>query len=175
MIPVETNRFVETSGPLQTINFGVKEHNMQHLMSILRDQLYSDKKLAPIREYSCNAVDANIENGKKDVPIKVTLPNENFHELKIRDYGKGLSYEEMVNIFCSYGESTKRNSNDYIGQLGIGSKSGFAYGDNFMVTSYKHGKKEVYTCVLDKSGIGSLINLISSFFLDILTNCIHLI
>lgn len=155
----ENNRFVTTVGNFETVEFAVQRHNMRHLMSILRDQLYSDKKLAPIREYSCNAYDANVENGKKDVPIKVTLPTTLFPEWKVRDYGKGVSYEDMKNIFCSYGESTKRNSNDFIGQLGIGSKSGFAYGDNFLVTSYMDGKKITYNCVLDKSGVGALLHL----------------
>lgn len=155
----ENNRYVTTVGNFETVEFAVQRHNMRHLMSILRDQLYSDKKLAPIREYSCNAYDANVENGKKDVPIKVTLPTTLFPEWKVRDYGKGVSYEDMKNIFCSYGESTKRNSNEFIGQLGIGSKSGFAYGDNFLVTSYMDGKKITYNCVLDKSGVGALLHL----------------
>lgn len=159
MKTVENNRFVTTVGNFETAEFVVQRHNMRHLMSILRDQLYSDKLLAPIREYSCNAYDANVENGKKDTPIKITLPNSLFPEFKIRDYGKGLTYSEMVNIFCSYGESTKRNSNDFIGQLGIGSKSGFAYGDNFLVASYIDGKKTTYNCVLDKSGVGALLHL----------------
>lgn len=158
MKTLENNRFVTNVGELKPVEFTVQRHNMRHLMSILRDQLYSDKKLAPIREYSCNAYDANVENGKKDVPIKVTLPTTFFPELKIRDYGKGLSYEEMVGIFCSYGESTKRNSNEFIGQLGIGSKSGFAYGDNFLVTSYNNGVKSTYNCALDSSGVGTLIH-----------------
>lgn len=155
----ENNRFVTTVGNFESVEFEVQRHNMRHLMSILRDQLYSDKTLAPIREYSCNAYDANVENGKKDVPIKVTLPTTLFPEFKVRDYGKGISYENMKNIFCSYGESTKRNSNEFIGQLGIGSKSGFAYGDNFLVTSYMNGKKITYNCVLDKSGVGALLHL----------------
>lgn len=155
----ENNRFVTTVGNFESVEFAVQRHNMRHLMSILRDQLYSDKTLAPIREYSCNAYDANVENGRNDVPIKVTLPTTLFPEFKVRDYGKGISYEDMKNIFCSYGESTKRNSNEFIGQLGIGSKSGFAYGDNFLVTSYMDGKKTTYNCVLDKSGVGALIHL----------------
>ena len=97
----ENNRFVTTVGNFETVEFAVQRHNMRHLMSILRDQLYSDKKLAPIREYSCNAYDANVENGKRDVPIKVTLPTTQFPEWKVRDYGKGVSYEDMKNIFCS--------------------------------------------------------------------------
>lgn len=159
MIIEDNKRFVKTTGNFQTADFAVKSNNMLHLMSILRDQLYSDKMLAPIREYSCNAYDANIENNKKDTPIRVTMPNSHFPEFKIRDYGKGLTYDEMVNIFCSYGESTKRTSNEYVGQLGIGSKSGFAYGDNFLVTSYKDNTKTVYNCVLDKAGAGSLLQL----------------
>lgn len=137
--------------------FLVKRKNMSQLMSILRDQLYSNKKLAPIREYSCNAYDANVEAGRKDTPIMVTLPNAMFPTLKIRDNGKGLSYDDIINIYCSYGESTKTNSNEMVGHLGIGSKSAFAYTDSFIVTSFFEGTRTVYSCVLDESGVGSVI------------------
>lgn len=137
--------------------FLVKRKNMSQLMSILRDQLYSNKKLAPIREYSCNAYDANVEAGKKTTPIMVTLPNSLIPTLKIRDNGKGLSYYDIINIYCSYGESTKTNSNEMVGHLGIGSKSAFAYGDSFIVTSFFEGTRTVYSCALDESSAGSVI------------------
>ena len=161
MKTVESDRFVTNSTDFKTKTFGIKSHNLSHIISIVRDQIYSDKILAVIREYSCNACDANVMNGKPTVPIIVTLPSKLSPEFKVRDFGGGLSEQEIEDIFISYGESTKRNTNDAIGTLGIGSKSGFAYGDNFIVTSYNNGMKTVYDCILDKTNVGNCIELLS--------------
>lgn len=161
MKTVESDRFVTNSTDFKTKTFGIKSHNLSHIISIVRDQIYSDKILAVIREYSCNACDANVMNGQPTVPIIVTLPSKLSPEFKVRDFGGGLSEQEIEDIFISYGESTKRNTNDAIGTLGIGSKSGFAYGDNFIVTSYNNGMKTVYDCILDKTNVGNCIELLS--------------
>lgn len=158
---IESSRFVENSTNFTTKTFGIKSKNLSHIIHIIRDQIYSDKILAVIREYSCNAYDANVMNGKADEPIVVTLPSVMNPEFKVRDFGGGLSDKDIEEIFISYGESTKRNTNDAIGTLGIGAKSGFAYGDNFIVTSYNNGIKTVYDCVLDKTNVGSCLTLLS--------------
>lgn len=160
MKTITNSRSLENSPNLPATSFGIKSKNLQHIIGILRDDIYSDKILAVIREYSCNAYDANVEAGNKNVPIKVYMPSRLSPELKIRDFGKGLSEQDIVDIYTSYGESTKRESNDVIGQLGIGSKSGFAYGDNFLVTSYYNGKKTIYNAALDATGVGSMVKLI---------------
>jgi hypothetical protein len=115
------------------------------LMDIMSNKIYSDKPLAVIREYACNAADANTENGKADIPIHVSLPNRMEPVLKIRDGGKGLSNKEVLGTYIEYGNSTKRDSNAMIGFLGLGSKSGFAYGDSFVITSWHEGVKSVYS------------------------------
>ena len=158
---IETNRFVDNNTAFKTKTFGIKSKNLTHIISIIRDQIYSDKILAVIREYSCNAQDANVMNGKNSTPIVVTLPSKLSPEFKVRDFGAGLSEQDIEDIFISYGESTKRNTNDAIGTLGIGSKCGFAYGDNFIVTSYNNGIKTVYDCILDKSNVGNCLVLCS--------------
>ena len=50
---------------------------------ILSSTLYKDQKLAVVRETLCNAWDAHIEAGKTDLPIEITIDDE---ELRIRDY-----------------------------------------------------------------------------------------
>lgn len=147
-----TEQFKETS-------FGITGNGLSHIFGILRNQIYSDKIAAVIREYCCNAVDANMENGKGSIPIQVQLPTRLNAVFSCRDQGKGLTEQEISEIYCQYGESTKRHSNDYIGQLGIGSKSGFAYGDSFMVISRTKGKKTTYNAYLDPSGIGKIAKL----------------
>ena len=49
---------VEKSQGLKESFFKVSDKNVSHLFHILRNQLYSDKEAAVIREYVSNAVDA---------------------------------------------------------------------------------------------------------------------
>lgn len=120
------------------------------ILNILSSSLYSDKPKAVLREYGCNAFDANVEAGLGDTPIEVRLPNAIKQTCSIRDFGAGMTEEQIRRVFCRLGKSTKRNSNDFIGMLGIGSKAGFAYGDYFTVTSYSDGTKSIYNCFRDK-------------------------
>ena len=82
------------------------------------------------------------------------LPTKLEPHLTIRDYGKGLTPEQIENLFCSYGASSKRDSNDYTGCLGIGCKSAFAVTDSFTVTTFHGGKARTYNCYLDESEVG---------------------
>lgn len=127
-----------------------------HIMSILRDQMYSDKILAVLREYGSNAWDAHRMVGKMDLPINVTLPTMADPSLSIRDFGPGLSKDEVFTVFTQYGASTKRGSDTAVGMLGIGSKSGFAYSDSFTVISFYGGIKYSYVAVLDVSEKGRI-------------------
>jgi len=142
-------------------DFGIEESDLSHIMGILRSQIYSDKLLAVIREYSTNAVDANIEAGK-NVPINVQLPSIGDPTLSFRDYGYGLTDEEVCQLYVKYGASTKRNSNDYTGCLGIGCKAGFAYGDSFQVVSYTTNKITTWLARIDDSKRGTISMLNST-------------
>lgn len=117
---------------------------------MLSDTLYSDKIKAIIRELSCNAYDSQVVAGtidtKKTFIHLPTLLNPIF---KIRDYGTGMSHEQLLANFLTYGESTKDNSNEQIGCFGIGSKSPFAYTDSFVVISYYDGIENSYNVYLD--------------------------
>jgi len=112
--------------------------------SILSDGLYADKIKAVVRELSTNAYDAHVEAEKRQEPFLVHLPNRFESHFSIRDYGTGLSHEDCMHLYTTYFGSTKTDSNDAIGCLGLGSKSPFAYTDSFTVTSYFDGKKRVY-------------------------------
>lgn len=156
MKPNHTDREVSTSGVEARGEFQISVRHSAHIMSILRDQLYSDKVLAVLREYSANAWDAHREVGKNDVPIHVTLPTTLEPTLSIRDFGPGISHNDMFEIYAQYGESTKRTSNGQVGMLGIGSKSGFAYTDSFTITSWHQGKQRIYTALLDNDEKGTM-------------------
>lgn len=149
-------RPVERGGELKESTFGIQAGQEGHLFAILRDKLYSDKIMAVIREYSTNAVDAHVDAGKRDLPIKVEMPTRLSPELSIRDFGKGLSEDEIRELYVMYGTSTKRDTNDAVGQLGLGCKAGFAYGDQFMVISYFGGEKKTYNAYLDETDVGKI-------------------
>ena len=161
MIVTQSKANVVTQGVQGAVSFGIKQEGLAHIFNVLRNQLYSDKILAVLREYSCNAVDSHTEAGHNR-PIEVTLPSRLSLELKIRDYGIGLSETDIQEIYAFYGESTKRKSNSLIGQLGLGSKSAFAYGDNFVINSYYNGVKTIYNAYIDPSQIGQIAKLASA-------------
>jgi len=130
--------------------------NSAKAFSILSSGLYANKIRAIIRELSCNAVDSHTAAGKADTPFDVHLPNTLEPHFSIRDYGTGLSHEQVKNIYTTYFESTKTNSNAFIGALGLGSKSPFSYTDNFTVTAVKDGKKGIYTAFINEAGVPSI-------------------
>lgn len=126
---------------------------------ILSSGLYSNKPLAIIRELSCNAYDAHIAAGKDNVPIKVKLPNRLSPTLEIRDEGTGLSHENVLTLYTTYFDSTKQDSNDFIGALGLGSKSPFSYTDAFTVESCFKGVKRLYSAFLNEERIPAIVLL----------------
>ena len=128
---------------------------------ILSDGLYANKVRAIIRELSCNAYDSHVAAGKKEMPFDVHLPNALEPYFSIRDYGIGLSQEDVTNIFTTFFESTKTGSNDFVGALGLGSKSPFSYTDNFTVTAIKDGVKGIYTAFINESGVPSIALMMS--------------
>lgn len=156
MIPVESIPQVKTSGSEGSAEFDVSPDDVAHIMDILRSRLYSDKPLAVLREYAANAWDANRVAGRGDKPIHVTLPTVTEPTLKIRDFGPGLSQEEVFTVYNRYGRSTKRDTNDAVGSFGIGSKSGFAYSDSFTIVSYHGGRMKTYVAVIDASKKGRI-------------------
>lgn len=130
--------------------------NSAKAFSILSSGLYANKIRAVIRELSCNAVDSHVAAGKQDTPFDIHLPNQLEPWFSIRDYGTGLNHEQVTSIYTTYFESTKTNSNDFIGALGLGSKSPFSYTDNFTVTAVKDNVKGIYTAFINDQGVPSI-------------------
>ena len=144
------------SGPT---HFGIKKQDMSHIIGILRSKIYSNKWLAILREYLTNAFDAHVQANKKSTPVKLTLPTLSSPTLEIRDYGEGLTETEIKEVYIMYGASTKRQSNDYTGCLGIGCKAAFSYTDSFTITSYRNGTKTVWSAVIDDNSNGSIFKM----------------
>lgn len=127
---------------------------LPHLISVLTD-LYSDPELAVIREYSTNALDSHVEAGTQR-PIEVTLPTALSPFFRVRDYGVGLNAEDIREMYSKYGSSSKRDSDDVVGMLGLGSKSALTYTDQFTLTGYKNGIATVVSVSRDEDGGGSM-------------------
>ena len=77
----------------------------------------------------------------------------------VRDFGTGLDNNQVVNIYTTYFESTKADSNDFIGALGLGSKSPFSYTENFTVTAIKDGTKRIYSAFINEVGVPSIAEM----------------
>lgn len=123
---------------------------------ILSSKIYTDVPLAVVRELSTNAHDAHVAAGTTDQPFYVHLPNRLESWLEIRDYGTGLSPEDVTTIFTVYFASTRNTSDAFTGCLGLGSKSPFAYTDQFVVTSYLDGTMRVYSLFKNEEGAPSI-------------------
>ena len=154
----KTHRLVR-SHDFDEAQFGIDQEDIGFVIDLLRNQIYSNKILAVIREYTTNAVDAHNDVGKEGTPISVGLPTRFNPHFTVRDFGDGLSHDDVCNIYVRYCKSTKRQSNAFTGQLGIGCKSGFAYGDSFTVTSYHNGIKSTYVAQIDETSQGKIIKM----------------
>lgn len=146
---------IETNSTDETIDFTINSADSV-VFDILRKNMYTDPIGAVVREICTNARDANAEVGKANVPISITLPNNSYPYLVIKDCGPGISPERMANFYSSYGSSTKRNTNDQIGAFGLGSKTPFCLTDQYIITSNIDGLKYEYTCYIDESGRGKI-------------------
>lgn len=135
--------------------------NSAKAFGILSSSLYANKIRAIIRELSCNAYDSHVAAGNLSTPFDMHLPNQLEPWFSIRDYGVGLSHKQVVDIYTTYFESTKTGSNDFVGALGLGSKTPFSYTDNFTVTAVKDGVRGVYSAFINEAGIPSIALMMS--------------
>jgi hypothetical protein len=158
MLLKERTETVQTSGLGEGNNFTIAAS--AKAFEVLSSNLYQNKILAVIREITCNAADAHSMVGKDLSSIKVNLPTFNMPSFSVRDYGPGLSHDDVMSLYTTYFRSTKDNNASAIGGFGLGSKSPFAVADQFTVTSWHGGTKSVYVCY--KQGGMPRVNHITS-------------
>lgn len=149
-------RLIEKEGTLdgERVAMTIDTSALSHIMAVLTD-LYSDPELAVIREYCTNALDSHVEAGQTR-PIEVTLPSDLFAFLTIRDFGVGLDADGIREIYSRYGTSTKRDSDDVVGMLGLGCKSALTYCDQFTLVGYKDGTMTTVAVGRDEDGSGTM-------------------
>lgn len=128
---------------------------------ILSKDLYKDPIKAIIRELCCNATDAHTRANTQAIPFDIHLPTTHEPHFSIRDYGTGLSPENMEYLYTGYFKSDKRHTNSEIGGKGLGSKTPLAYSDNFIVNSYFNSQKHNYCIIKNEQGLPSLLHISS--------------
>lgn len=126
------------------VDFTVKQSAKAFV--ILSKNIYKYPERAIIREYSCNATDAHKDAGTLDTPFEVHLPTSIEPYFHVRDFGTGIpSKKELETLMTVYFESTKDQTNDFIGSFGLGAKSGYSYTDTFNITNYYNGRAYGFT------------------------------
>jgi hypothetical protein len=125
-----------------------------HLMSVLTD-LYEDPATAVIREISTNGHDSHVAAGNKD-PIEVSLPNTMRQTFVVKDYGIGMSAEDVTQRYAAYGYSSKRETDEQTGMLGLGCKAPLTYTSQFTVVAVQNGRKTIVLITRDADGCGAV-------------------
>jgi hypothetical protein len=155
MLLEKEQRDVESVGIQQVARATIK--TSPKIFNFFADQTYANKPRAICRELVANAFDSHVMAGKGEVPVEVWLPTILEPTFKVRDQGLGMNHSFMMNEFMCYADgSTKDGSNVAIGGFGIGSKSPFAYVDQYTVRSVFDGIESIYSIFKDEEGIPAI-------------------
>lgn len=147
-----TYNAVESSGVITSNVFGIDGSNPM-AYEILSSRIYTKPVHAIVREISCNAYDAHVVAGNKETPFEVHLPNSLAPYFSVKDYGTGLSPEQVGNLYTVYFRSDKTKSNNVIGCYGLGCKTPYSYSDAFEVIVRYNGKRYMYSMFKNETGI----------------------
>lgn len=132
------------------VDFSLKASSKAFM--VLSKNTYQYCERACVREYSCNATDTHKEAGTLDRPFDIHLPTAIEPYFSVRDYGTGIpSKKELEQLFTVYFESTKDQTNDYIGSFGLGAKSAYSYTDTFTIVNYYNGRAYGFTAFVQNS------------------------
>lgn len=139
------NKVLEEGESQASIGMSLDMESAQVLMQMLSKNLYSDPIGSTVRECASNALDSH-RAAKVDEAIIVSLKvnDQNNYEFSVEDFGTGLNDDDVKNIISKYGKSSKRESNDYIGMMGLGFKSPLAYASSFYFICRKDGVERKY-------------------------------
>lgn len=132
----------------EVIESKINSRKLQKLFGMLSN-LYKNPIESIVREYVSNAWDATRDAGK-DTPVFVKLTNE---FLEIKDLGTGMSPDVMNNIYFNYLDSTKEDTNDFIGSFGVGGKVALAYTHTFYIDTISDGVLYYYIFSKQSNGI----------------------
>lgn len=150
----QTTFYTETDN----IQMNIDGTALKHIINRLTE-LYKYPLEASIRELVSNAVDATVSANLEDVkPIQLFLDEYNSF-LSVEDFGSGMSYDDLLNIYSKYGASTKRDDFSAIGSYGLGAKAPLSYTDSFTLITTKD--KETVVAIVSKTDSFPQIQIIS--------------
>ena len=150
-------------GEIQNNKVGIDAKNINFITSLLTSNLYSLPIESFLRETIANAWDSQVEANNTDTPILIRITKIEHTDditISIRDYGTGLSPQRFDEIYKNIGSSTKRDSNNYIGMLGIGRFACLSVSNTASIKSYYNGK--CYSYLMYKDGETLNIDLLNT-------------
>lgn len=154
MKPNKVNAEITSTLTGEDVEMTLAANELHHIMGLLTD-LYSNRVLAVIREYSTNAWDSHVEAGVTR-PIEVTVPTALEPAFKVQDFGVGMNAEDIREVYSQYGASTKRETNDLNGILGIGGKAALTLTSQFTVVGIKDGIRTTVSVSRNEKGGGTM-------------------
>jgi hypothetical protein len=142
IINKQTNEVLKT-GEDTSKRATISANKAAKLQMLLSEGLYSDPITATIAELTNNGVDSIVASGKNPIEnpvlVSITRSTNDQYEFSVKDEGLGLDEKEFTNIVMNYLESTKEDSNDFIGSWGLGSKSPLSFKRSYFFICRKEG------------------------------------
>lgn len=136
---------IEEGTSQESIGMSLDLDSAQILMQMLSKNLYSDDIGSTVRECASNALDSHRRAGVH-MPIIVGFKpaSSGNYEFTVEDFGVGLDADDVKNIISKYGKSTKRDSANELGMMGLGFKAPLAYSSSFYFICRKNGVERKY-------------------------------
>lgn len=144
---------MDTDGALEVHRSSIETSRKTIRMQIA--DLYSDKPGSIVREITANAFDSHLRAGQTR-PFYVHAPTTLVPEFFVRDYGVGMTAEVMKEVYIVIGKSDKDKSDDEVGMWGLGSKSPFAYADQYTITCFDGVEARHYGYGIAEDGVPDL-------------------
>lgn len=136
-----------------------------HIMTVLSG-LYKNPVDAMVREYTTNMYDAWLALNRKNpnavyTPCELHLPTALSPFLVFKDFGVGMDYDTVWNVYSQYGNSTKGDSNDEVGGFGLGSKTAFCYnnGQQWTIESRYNAELMTFMAFVGEDGIPNITHV----------------
>lgn len=92
--------------------------NIDRLVSLLSDRMYSDQALAGIRELVANSIDAKWPDRPVKISMELSSTNTDAGAIKYVDDGRGI--QDFANTYGVIGSGAKDDDSSSIGMFGIG-------------------------------------------------------
>jgi len=138
-------RVLQTGETQSSTKMSLDMDSAQILMQMLSKNLYSDEVGSAIRECASNALDSHRRAGVTDpIIVGLRIGEGSSWEFTVEDFGVGLNHRDVENIISKYGKSTKRESENELGMMGLGFKAPLAYCSSFYFVARKYGMERKY-------------------------------